>query len=517
MKLCTSQQMRALDGAAVKDYGIPSILLMENAGRATVEAVVHRFGDPAGRRVLVFAGPGNNGGDGLVIARHLHQRGARPEIILLVEPDRFRGDAAVNLAIAQKLGLPIAVKQHIDELFVPARDLHDVWLMVDSLFGTGLTREINGHFAEAVTIMNRASCPVVAVDTPSGLDSDSGRVLGACVAADLTVTYGLAKIGQVIEAGPALCGELVVADISIPPRAVAEADLVYELLDHGIGRLLPRRPTGAHKGTSGHLLVIAGSTGKTGAAMLAGLGAMRVGAGLVTMAVPAALDHVFETSLMEAMTLPLSSSDKGILSIKDYDRIVECLIGKRALVIGPGLGTAAETAELVLTLYRNVPLPMVVDADALNILAQHPEVLRHPGGEAGPRILTPHPGEMARMIDWTTREVQAERLIVAGSFATINNTVTVLKGAGTVVCHPDGRAAVNPSGNPGMASGGMGDVLSGVIGGLLAQGLAAWEAARLGVYLHGLAADRLAAQCPLGYLAGEVADELPNAMAALLK
>ena len=505
MKLCTAAQMRNLEEIAIKQYGIPGIVLMENAGRATVEAMVRRFGNPRDKVCAILVGPGNNGGDGLVIARHLHQLGGRPEVFLLVPGNKIKGDAATNLKIVRKLPIPIHRLCSTKDLAKAEGRFNAANLLVDSIFGTGLAREIGSPYLEVIARINRLACPKIAVDIPSGLHADSGRLLGECVQADLTVTFGLAKTGLVTGQSRRFVGVLETADIGIPPAAVAEAAIRVELLDQQVGLWLPRRFSTAHKGTYGHLLVVAGSCGKTGAALLCGQGGLRAGTGLVTMAVPRDLNAIFEITLLEAMTVALPSA-AGCLSIDDYQDLLLAANGKQAMVLGPGLGQAPETGELIKKVYREIPLPMVVDADALNILAQEPAMLRKP---AGPRILTPHPGEMARLTGLTMRDIQDARIQKAGKFAMANQVYLVLKGSGTVIAAPDGRIAVNPTGNPGMAAGGMGDVLAGVIGGFLAQGLTPWQAAGLGVYSHGLAGDRLAETTPAGYLASELAAELP--------
>jgi len=506
MKLVTADQMRYLDNIAINVFKVPSLELMENAGRRTVEAMLDRYGDPQGKMVAIFVGPGNNGGDGLVIARLLAAAMARPIVYMLVTAAKLKGDAAVNYARLQEFPVKIVAVSDAADLHGTPPILADCWTVVDAMFGTGLTREVTGIFAAVVDQINAADCPVVAVDIASGLNADNGRILGSCVQAEITVTFGQAKIGQVIHPGREYSGLLEVADIGIPDKAVAEADIRLELLDKEVGRWLPPRAPLAHKGTYGHLLIMAGSSGKTGAALLCGLGALRSGAGLVSLCVPYDLDHIIETSLWEAMTVPLQSTAKGILSIEDYRVIQDALHNKRALAIGPGIGTAEETAELMVKLYTEIELPMLVDADGLNILARDTSLLKN---APGPRILTPHPGEMARLTGLSTGEIQENRLDVTRDFAAQHKVHVVLKGADTLVCDPEGNLAVNPTGNPGMACGGMGDVLTGLIGGFLAQGLSPWQASCLGVYCHGLAGDRLAEETGAGYLASEVANELP--------
>jgi ADP-dependent NAD(P)H-hydrate dehydratase / NAD(P)H-hydrate epimerase len=521
MKLASAVEMRNLDRTAIDRFGIPGIVLMENAGRGTVDCMIREFGPVDGKLAPIFVGPGNNGGDGLVIARRLHQLGGHPYIVYLVDPSGLKGDAGTNAAIVRQLNLPHRVAATDDELDAGVADIrrlggmHRVWSVIDAIFGTGLQRPVAGHFLAAVnrinTIGSELNCPVTAVDIPSGLDSDTGVVLGGCVRADITVTYGLAKPGQVMHGGGDLVGRLHVVDIGIPRQAVDEAGLAGEALDTTILEEFRDRRAAGHKGNYGHLLVLAGSSGKTGAAVLSALGALRIGAGLVTLCVPADLNSIFEASLFEAMTVPLPHSI-SCLSIDDLDLIRTHLQGKSAVVLGPGLGTAEQTRQLVRQLYGEVELPMVVDADALNILAMEPDLLT---GPAAVRLLTPHPGEMARLTGQNARKIQTDRVTAAIGFigavnARARNVTLILKGAGTIICDPDQSWAVNTSGNPGMAAGGMGDVLAGILGGLLAQGYTVAQAARLGVHLHGLAADRLAQRSPFGYLASEVAGILPE-------
>lgn len=508
MKLAKAAEMRSIDNRAINEYGIPGVVLMENAGRATVAAIRGFRQALSGQKVVIVAGPGNNGGDGLVIARYLHQAGCRVTVLALVKQETWRGDAAVNWRIVQKL--PVRMVEVVDEEAASRcqGEFFQADFLVDALFGTGLTRRVEGHYATVIDLMNQSGSPIVSADIPSGLDSDTGKPLGPCVRAALTVTYGLAKPGQLLQPGAEYVGRLEIADIGIPSEIIAEAGLLNESLTEGdAARLLPPRLSASHKGTFGHLLLLAGSQGKTGAALLAAMGALRSGVGLVSLGVPQQLNPIFESSLLEAMTVPLASD--YFLGSDDYAAIALALPGKDAVVLGPGLGTESDTAELVTRLYREVGVPMVVDADALNLLGPSLPV----GGVGqGARILTPHPGEMARLTGLTTQQIQADRLAVAQAFAKENGVVLLLKGAATIIAGPDGRVSINTTGNPGMAAGGMGDVLSGVIGALLAQGVAAWEAACLGAFVHGLAADRLArSRSRGGILASEVAVEVAAA------
>jgi ADP-dependent NAD(P)H-hydrate dehydratase / NAD(P)H-hydrate epimerase len=506
MKLVTAEEMRGLDNAAINTFHVPSLELMENAGSRTVAVMLDRYGDPLGKTVPIFVGPGNNGGDGLVIARLLVARLARPIVFLLVPSGKLKGDSAINYS--RLLELPCKIIEVTDEtdLQDAAGMIADSWTVVDSIFGTGLTRQVTGTYEEAIRIINEAPCPVVSVDISSGLNSDNGEALGICVQADITVTFGQAKIGQAVHSGRQRTGLLEVVDIGIPEKAVTEADIRLELLEETVGKWLPARVPTCHKGSFGHLLIVAGSIGKTGAALLCGSGGLRSGAGLVTLCIPYELNTIIESGLWEAMTVPLQSPVQGTLSIADYHVIKDTLQGKQALVVGPGIGTSAETTELMEKLYREIETPMLVDADGLNILAVDTTLLKEAPGQ---RILTPHPGEMARLTGLATAAIQENRLEITREFATKHKVYVVLKGMDTLVCDPKGNMAINPTGNAGMAAGGMGDVLAGLIGGFLAQGLSPWQACCLGVYSHGLAGDRLAAETSAGFLASELADQIP--------
>ncbi len=507
MKLALAEQIQRLDQSAINDHEIPGIVLMENAGKSTVDCLIKRYGDPKGRLVVIFIGPGNNGGDGLVMARHLHQLGADIVVYILVDPQKLTGDALVNYQLVNDLSIKVVFVNDAKQLY--SLSLNGS-MVVDALFGTGLKRRVEGIYGEVINRINQADSPVIAVDIPSGIASDTGQVLGVAIQADLTVSYALAQPGHYCLPGKGLVGELVVVDIGIPSQLIAEADLHIELIDDDlVGKMLPVRSPWGHKGSHGHLLLAGGMEGKSGAIILAARGALRSGAGLVTIAGGRALQFVYETALPEAMTILLAGQDDGALGVSDYNDLALELDSRGALVIGPGLGMAEETVKLVRDVFCQIESPVIVDADALNCLARERDLFRRGGGV---RILTPHPGEMARMTGLTTAEIQADRLTVAADFAIANQVYLVLKGAATVIAAPDGRVAINHSGNDGMGCGGMGDVLAGVIGGLLVQGVSPWQACCSAVYCHGRAADMLAVGGVRGFLAGEVADILPQAM-----
>ena len=520
MYIAQASEMQEVDRKTITEFAIPGIVLMENAGRGTVDFMCRELGVLADRTIPVLVGPGNNGGDGLVIARHLFQLGAHPFILYGLAPERLKSDAAVNRDIVVRMGIASLVLKNdfsptdLEEQLIGRHALFPVACMVDALFGTGLSRNIEGHFARIVELINHLRAtrnwPVISVDMPSGINADTGMVLGTAVTADLTATYGLAQPAHFLNGGRRI-GQLRVVDISIPKEVPRQLGLQGQALTRENLPDLPQRAVDAHKGKNGHLLVLAGSEGKTGAAILCCQAALRSGSGLVSAAVPNDLNPVFESTLIETMTLPLPESSI-CLSMDDVDFILAAAIGKQAIVIGPGIGTDDITQELFLFLYREIDLPMVVDADGLNILALHSDAIAQAGG---PRLLTPHPGEMARLLKTKNSAVLADRIGAALSLVKglDGDVVVALKGAGTVIADNQGNWAINTTGNPGMASAGMGDVLAGLCGSLLSQGLTTWQSAALAVYTHGLAADLLAAHRPVGFTAMDVADMLPDALA----
>lgn len=524
MKLPTAKEMQALDRCAIDDFGIPGVVLMENAGLGTVRMMEQKLGACDKSFACILVGPGNNGGDGLVIGRHLHQRGCKPFFFFLVNPDKLSGDAAINLNIIKQLKLPFHVidnETRVQTIHVLYKQIESrglpCYAIVDSIFGTGLTRTVEDHFASTINLFNTRDfghcVPVVSVDCPSGMNTDNGKVLGSCIRADYTATYGCAKPGHFIHDSKELTGSLEVIDIGIPPEAVEKMPISNALIDKSIINTVSTavvRKNSSHKGTHGHLLILAGSAGKTGAAILSAKGGLRGGAGLVSLCTPYSLNSVLESSLIEAMTIPLPHSD-DFLTVRDKELVIEQVSGKRCIVIGPGLGTHPQTAELVIELYKELPVPMVVDADGLNILAMHKEIISE---ASGPRIFTPHPGELSRLLDWTVEEIQINRLEAAKQASQLMNTkdsenIVVLKGAGTIIASPGNTTLINTSGNPGMATGGMGDVLSGLIGAMLCLQLTPLNGTAAAVYLHGAAADELYGETGCGYTASEVADSIP--------
>ncbi len=507
MRVLSAAQMQELDQKTIKEIGLPGPVLMENAGQGAARLIDERYRHLYPGQAVVISGKGNNGGDGYVIARSLLQRGWQVRTLVLADDAAVEGDARLNLEILRQVRGEILFAPDDDSLSTALSRCRGARLLVDALFGTGLSSNVRGRYGRAIAWMNEQSAPIAAVDIPSGLDATTGRILGCCVQADLTVTFALPKIGHVVYPGVDQVGVLETVDIGIPAFLLEGQTPAQILVDGEFARhLLPPRPSDGHKGTFGHLLIIGGSTGKSGAVALAADSAVRSGAGLVTAAVPKGIHDILEVKLTEPMTVSLPEVD-GAAGVEALDALTAAWQDKQALAVGPGLGQNEEVQELVRHLVRDCDLPLVIDADGLNALAGHLEGLssRRPGTT----VITPHPGEMARLVQIPVEKVQQDRLSVARDFALRHGVIVVLKGARTVIASPDGTAWINASGNPGMASGGMGDVLTGVVGALLAQGMPAAEAAVLATYLHGAAADRLACRegCA-GLTAGEIAREL---------
>ncbi len=514
MDIVTAEQMQNLDRQTIQEIGIPGAVLMENAGRGTVEQMRRYFPDLGSRRVVVIAGKGNNGGDGFVIARYLLNQNIAVNVFLLAQADRVSGDAALNLAAFQRLGGLIQEIPDESAWRKAQPELKSAGLIVDALFGTGLQAPITGLAAQVITEVNQSGVPVVAVDVPSGLDATSGQVQGCAIKAQLTCTFGLAKRGLVIYPGLLYAGKVEIIDIGIPCALIRRANLQEHLLeDADFYGKLPARAPDSHKGTYGHAFIIAGSPGKTGAAALAAQAAMRVGAGLVTIGVPEQVNPILEIKVTEAMTEPLPGSEKGYLGSRSLQRIQDVLPGKTVMAIGPGIADRAETAQLVHALIESVELPLVIDADGLNAVARNPEVLKKARAAV---VLTPHPGEMARLMHTTTGAVQADRIGSARTFAAAYGVIVVLKGARTVIAEPGGQIFINPTGNPGMASGGMGDVLTGMIAGFMAQRINPLFSAQCAAYVHGRIGDTLAARRGnTGIIATDIIDDIPAALQQL--
>jgi NAD(P)H-hydrate epimerase len=512
MRVVTAHTMQEIDRQAIEEQGIPGLTLMENAGQGCVDAIIQQFG-PEGRAVII-AGKGNNGGDGYVIARLLLLNGWQVAVYILAEQGQISGDALTNL---EKLSPDIIHFCPLSEQLASKamETIHRADVIVDAMLGTGLRSDISGVYLNAVELINSSARPVISVDIPSGIHGTTGRILGNAVRAATTVTFACAKLGHVLYPGAEYSGRLLVVDIGIPPRLIENAsgyDFLNEELIHPI---LRRRDRQAHKGQFGHCLIIAGSTGKTGAAALSANSAVRAGSGLVTLAVAESLHQILETKTTEVMTVALPDSNSGYLTSNAFQAIERQLTGKDAVAIGPGLDRRPGTTSLIHTIVESVSIPLVIDADGLNALAEDISVLRRKKSDT--IVLTPHPGEMARLLGTSIPDVEAIRISVAQEFARNYGVYLVLKGARTIIASPDGTAAINGSGNPGMATGGMGDVLTGIITSLLGQGYCGWDACRLGVFIHGYAADLVVQEKgEIGINATDVQEMLPYAYNTLL-
>ncbi|MFO0693513.1 MAG: NAD(P)H-hydrate dehydratase [Polyangiales bacterium] len=496
--LLTRDEARSMDRDAVERLGLPSLVLMENAGRGAAEAILEHFPDRL-RHVVCIGGAGQNGGDAWVVARHLANAGVRTTSFLVgASVDEVKGDARINLDALRRSGLVFAEVR--DAAFSTLRaKLGHCTLVVDGLFGTGLSRELGGVHADAVRAIVESQATVVALDLPSGIDSDTGAVLGRAVRAQLTVTFGGAKRGLHAFPGAEHAGKVVVASIGVPEPERAGAFLLEA---EDVASAFPRRPNDAHKGTNGHVLVVGGAPGTTGAAILAGRAALRAGAGLVTLAVPPEARASVEPRVLELMTLAWPSGGQGFAS---------ALEGKRSVVLGPGMGLGEDAAAVFRELALEAPMPVVIDADGLHLLARAGlESLRH---ARGPRILTPHPREAARLLGCETAEVQENRFDAARRLSDAASALVVLKGARTVVAAPDRPLVVCPFGTPALGTAGAGDVLAGLLGAVVAEA-ATLETVAAGVGWHALAGEA-AAVTDRGLFVSEVADALPGVLARL--
>ena len=522
MIILSANESRELDRLSQTAYGIPSYTLMRRAGEAVADAVIREFGGAARSGALVVAGKGNNGGDGLVAARKLATHGIATRVILLTRNSNLKGDAARAYAELSELngqGRSVTIDEVVaEELVEAAFGNHPCGVVVDGIFGTGLNAEVKGLAGAAINAMNGTGKPIVAVDIASGLDADTGAIMGKAVRAALTVTFGYAKYGHVSYPGAELTGALELADIGFAAGAITQIEPAGRYVERAEAvPLVPRRASNTHKGTYGHPLIIAGSRGKAGAALIASRGALRMGAGLVTTAIPQEVAAIVASGQIELMTEPLPDRDGHFAGAQATERLVGLIEGKDAIVVGPGLGLSPETIELLRwVVYDSKPeRPVLIDADGLNAIAECGTGMLK--AARGPIVLTPHPGEMARLLGASTAEVNANRIGAARRLMEKTGAVVLLKGARSIIAYPDGTIMINSSGNAGMGTPGMGDVLSGMVGALLGQKMPPPEALTLGVYVHGYAADRLAQRMgPYGFLAGDLADELPATIADLL-
>jgi len=510
MKVVTAEMMRSLDRRAIDEYGIPGVVLMENAGRSVFEYLRERFHPLSTRRFHVFCGTGNNGGDGFVVARYLTLAGAQVYVTLVGDLEKVRGDARVHFELMVRLG--IELKQ--------LEATHSI--QIDALLGTGIEGPPRAEYAEAIRCINSSPQPTISVDIPSGVSSDTGQAPGEAVCATATITFGYPKLGMFLSPGADLVGELIVCDIGFPWH-VLNGDIPYDWLRPDELPPFPARPRAAHKGMFGHVLVVGGSIGMSGAVTMTAKAALRSGAGLVTVATPASAQPLVASKLDEAMTLPLPEK-KGALCAESFELVREMAERCDVICLGPGATREPETQSVIARLLQHVDRPVVVDADGLNALAAHPDSVRE---RTAPTILTPHPGECARLLGTTAEAVQSDRIGAVRETAARYRSIVVLKGARSLIA--DGRSSsnshaeeatlpicINTTGNPGMATGGSGDSLTGILGALIGQQVDAFQAACLGVYLHGRAGDFAAeAKGETALIAGDIIEMLPRAIQEL--
>lgn len=510
MKLFLAEEMKQIDAATTKEFGLPGLLLMENAGRAIAATAESILEDCNNKRIVVFAGKGNNAGDGFAAARTLLNRGARVTVVLLAEPAAYSGDALVQLEVLQKCNLFLFIlrtEQDWDKAAI-AGELAD--LVIDGLLGTGFHGELSPDFARAAELISSLAAPVLAIDIPSGVEPDTGKAARSAVKADVTVTLAAPKPGLYLYPGVEHAGEIMVAEIGIPTALLSSSCSKNELITQSLAKeKLPLRQGNAHKGMAGHIAILAGSPGFTGAAALCSYAAVKAGAGLVTLLTSLSSQNILAAKLNEVMVQGLIERLPGVLGGGAVGDVRHWLEKSDVLAVGPGLGTSEATKEVIRDILQGCSKPVVIDADALTALVGHTEILSN---MKCPRIITPHPAEMGRLINVAAADVDAQRLALASRYAVEWQTVVVLKGAPTVVAVPDGVTYLNTTGNEGMATGGCGDVLTGIIAALLGQGLSTADAAVLAVYLHGLAGDLAAENGKIGLAAGQISEALPRAI-----
>jgi NAD(P)H-hydrate epimerase len=511
MRILTTAQMREADRCTIEDVGIPSLVLMENAGRQVVAALESAYESQLEGRVAVLCGRGNNGGDGFVVARTLLQRGADTLVCVIGSLADVKGDARINLDILGQLGVTVVEIADEQSWELHSSEIGRCSLIVDAIFGTGLRSPLAGMLETIVADVNALDIPVVSIDLPSGMSADTSQLGGDCIDASMTVTLGALKLPLVLPPAEACAGDVVLADIGIPHSVVEslEGPHIELLAPEQLRPLVTPRAADSHKGDFGRVTVVAGSRGKTGAAWLAGMAALRSGAGLVTVATPESCLPIVASMAPELMTEPLAEDGSGSIAATAIDRLLE--LDHDVIACGPGLGRSDAVGRFVRDLIARATVPLLLDADALTVLEGDPASLT--GSDERRLIITPHPGEMARLLGTSVEHVQSHRIETATELAAARQLYVVLKGHRTIVATPEGRAFINPTGNAGMATGGTGDVLTGVIAAWLAQLLDAEAACRLGVFLHGTAGDL--AEATEGQVAMTATDVLGRLGAAL--
>lgn len=533
MKVVTAEEMRYIDRKTIEDLSVPGIVLMERAGLAVSDKIKEIFGK---RKVIVVAGRGNNGGDGMVAARNLQNEGWDVEVFLTSSPDSLKDDALAQYKAATEYGIDI---HPVEELFSNPYHIEQHSVIVDAVLGTGLSKNVSESLSRVLNLINGSGVPIISVDIPSGISSDNGQIMGSAIKADYTVTFGLPKRGHFLYPGLEYTGKLFIEDIGFRRDLLLSEKIGVDLLSKmHVESLMPERPRYSHKGVYGHVLMVAGSRGKTGAAFMCTESCLRTGAGLLTIGVPESLSDIFYSRVTEAMTLPLPDKGDSTLSVKATSFIIDFANEMADVVaIGPGMGVSPETEKIIRTLIMHSTKPLILDADAINSLRGEKEVLKK---AKSPLIITPHPGEMARLMGNPSKqtvrrkrryktsvklhketgtlikEIEEDRIDIALKFSREHNVYLVLKGVPTVISTPDGRAFINSTGNPGMATAGTGDVLTGMIAGFLSQNKNPLRSCILGVYLHGLAGDIAATEKGQhSLIASDIIEKIPAAFLTL--
>ncbi|MCX7698614.1 MAG: NAD(P)H-hydrate dehydratase [Candidatus Goldbacteria bacterium] len=513
MYLVTASEMKEIDRQTIDKYGIPPSILMENAGINTVSAILNDFGSVAFKKIYVFCGDGNNGGDGFVIARHLKSAGAIVRIIFCGDEKKLSAESLINYEAAKNYGVEIFKISSFENIEPITDDIITSDIIVDALIGTGLKSEVKDLMAKIILFINNLGKYTVAVDVPSGVDSDTGNVMGVAIYANLTVTFGLPKIGITIYPGLAHVGKLIVADINFPPSLLSIPRKNILVTSELIPPLLPFRPPNANKGHFGPILIIGGSKGMGGAVSLAAKAALKTGAGIVTVAVPETLHDSIKASSDEVIVAPLKETDDGFISDDNFKRIIELAEKAKVIVIGPGLGRKKETQQLVFKLLQEIDRPLIIDADGINAVSEDKKHLKNIKKDV---IITPHLGEMSRLTGIAIEEIIKDKIKVIKEFIKEYKINVLLKDGRSIVGDVEGNIYINTTGNSGMATPGTGDVLSGIIAALAAHNLPLYQAAIVGNFIHGLSGDLLLNEMSEeGIIAGDIINKIPVAIKKL--
>ena len=513
-KVLTSKEMQEIDAIAASHYDIDGLKLMKNAGKGIVSQIKRRFDDFINKRILIFCGKGNNGGDGFVAACLFFDMGVSVKVILLEKLINLKGNTSINAKLAFNLGVNIVEIEEVHSDLLQY-NLGSCDIIIDALLGTGLTRPVEGIYKQVIEQINQSQKFVVSVDIPSGLDSDTGLLKGVFILADLTIGLALPKRSHLLFPSAGLIGELQIVDIGITQNIIDSQNLELQVTEEAdLRNWFQKRSADSHKGSYGHVLVIAGSRGKGGAAGLTSLAALRMGCGLVTLALPESCQKTLEFHPLEVITVPVPETALGTFALSSKEVLLSHAKGKAAVAIGPGISTEPETVQLINEILPLIDCPLIIDADGINAIAQNKNLISKLGIET---ILTPHPKEMSRISGIEISKILKNRVEVTRQFALDNSVNIILKGASSIICQPNGMTTINPTGNPGMATAGTGDILTGIIASLVAQGFSSPKSAIAGTYLHGLTGDIYAKEeSQTNLIAGDLLRTLPKSMKRIL-